>query len=157
VTRQVLSVEHADPSAELVAVPADLLASTLMGSPWGPTAPGSFVLLSRRRGLTASAGTPPQSLPVLSNDEAVDLLVKVACPEREGAEPASAAEVVRRSGYQPPAIRLARARLARRPGWPLADLARRLGQESRPARFAAEDRSPGLRRCGHRSRWWCRA
>ncbi|MFI6820104.1 hypothetical protein ACIBJE_04025 [Micromonospora sp. NPDC050187] len=88
---------------------------------------------------------------------AADLLVKVACPEREGAEPASAAEAVRRSGYLPPAIRLARVQLARRRGWPLADLARRLGQESPPARLAAEDKRPGLRRCGHRSGWWCRA
>jgi DNA-binding SARP family transcriptional activator len=125
-----------------VLVVLDNAASTAQVAPLLPTAPGSLALVTSRRRLLGLDGVQPEPLPVLAEAEAVELLAKVAGPDRIQAEPAAAVEVVRRCGYLPLAIRLAGARLAHRRGWRVADLAGRLRQE-RPVlpELAAEERT----------------
>ncbi|AEV88901.1 AfsR family transcriptional regulator [Actinoplanes sp. SE50] len=124
--RRVLVVlDNAASSAQL----ADLL----------PTAPGSLALVTSRRRLTGLDGVRVESLPVLTQDEAVSLLAQIA-GARVDAEPEAAAEVVRRCGLLPLAVRLAGARLAHRARWRVADLLHRLGEAALPE-LAAEDRS----------------
>ncbi|MFG2056289.1 BTAD domain-containing putative transcriptional regulator [Micromonospora sp. NPDC048930] len=91
-----------------------------------PAAPGSVVLVTSRRRLSADDIGPPVPLPALTPEEAVQLLARTAGEGRVRQEPAAAAEVVRRCGYLPLAIRLAGGRLLHRPTWRVADLARRL-------------------------------
>ncbi|MCW3841627.1 NB-ARC domain-containing protein, partial [Micromonospora yasonensis] len=82
-----------------------------------PNGPDNLVLVTSRRRLIGLDDGRPSSLPVLDPDEAVELLGRVAGPDRVAAEPEAAAEVVRRCGHLPLAIRLAGARLAHRPRW----------------------------------------
>ncbi|MBB4737751.1 DNA-binding SARP family transcriptional activator [Actinoplanes octamycinicus] len=104
-----------------------------------PTAPGSLALVTSRRRLAGLDGARVESLPVLTPDEAVALLAQIA-GDRVREEPEAAAEVVRRCGLLPLAIRLAGARLAHRPRWRVADLLRRLSEAALPE-LAAEDRT----------------
>ncbi|MFG3580832.1 AfsR/SARP family transcriptional regulator [Micromonospora chersina] len=91
-----------------------------------PAGPGSVVLVTSRRRLSTGDVGPPVPLPVLTPAEAVQLLARTVGEERVGKEPEAAAEVVRRCGHLPLAIRLAGGRLAHRPAWQVADLADRL-------------------------------
>ena len=107
-----------------------------------PLLPGSgtnLTLVTSRSRLAGLDGVRPRSLDVLSEDEAVDLFTRIV-GDRALAEPAAVAEVVRRCGRLPLAIRLAAARLARRRRWRVADLVRRLGDAALPE-LAAEDRT----------------
>ncbi|MFC8615751.1 BTAD domain-containing putative transcriptional regulator [Micromonospora purpureochromogenes] len=113
-------------------------------APLLPTGPDCLVLITSRRRLVGLDEGRPSSLPVLDPDEGIDLLGRVAGQERVAAEPQAAAEVVRRCGYLPLAIRLAGARLAHRPRWRVADLAERLVTGGGPlAELAAGQRSVG--------------
>nr|WP_221378296.1 AfsR/SARP family transcriptional regulator [Actinoplanes polyasparticus] len=123
--RALILFDNAASSAQL----ADLL----------PTAPGSLALVTGRRRLLGLDGVHPVSLSVLTPDEAVTLLARIA-GARVWAEPQAGAEVVRRCGCLPLAIRIAGSRLAHRPRWRVADLVRRLGESALPE-LAAEDRS----------------
>ncbi|BCB85590.1 AfsR/SARP family transcriptional regulator [Phytohabitans suffuscus] len=129
-------------AARRVLVVLDNAASTAQVGPLLPAAPGCLALVTSRRRLVGLDGVHPEPLPVLAEPEAVELLGRVAGPERITAEPAAAVEVVRRCGYLPLAIRLAGARLAHRRSWRVADLAARLRRE-RPVlpELAAEDRT----------------
>ena len=104
-----------------------------------PTAPGSLTLITSRRRLTGLDGVHPESLPVLAENEAIELLARIA-GDRVRADPAAAAEVVRRCGGLALAVRLAGARLAHRPRWRVADLVSRLGGAVLPE-LVAENRS----------------
>ncbi|MEU8332011.1 BTAD domain-containing putative transcriptional regulator [Micromonospora sp. NPDC048839] len=104
----------------------DNVGSSEQLTPLLPTSPGTLVLVTSRRRLLVSGHTPPTSLTVLAPNEAIDLLARVAGRDRIDTDSDSAATVVRLCGYLPLAIRLAGARLAHRPGWRVADLARRL-------------------------------
>ncbi|MEV0721333.1 BTAD domain-containing putative transcriptional regulator [Micromonospora purpureochromogenes] len=113
-------------------------------APLLPTGPDCLVLITSRRRLVGLDEGRPSSLPVLDPDEGIELLGRVAGQERVAAEPQAAAEVVRRCGYLPLAIRLAGARLAHRPRWRVADLAERLVTGGGPlAELAAGQRSVG--------------
>ncbi|MEV4345558.1 BTAD domain-containing putative transcriptional regulator [Actinoplanes sp. NPDC049596] len=104
-----------------------------------PATPGSLALVTSRRRLVGLDGVHPESLEVLPHAEAVALLARIV-GDRVGAEPAAAAEVARRCGGLPLALRIAGARLAHRPRWRVADLVRRLCESALPE-LAAEDRS----------------
>jgi DNA-binding SARP family transcriptional activator/Tfp pilus assembly protein PilF len=119
----------------------DNAASTAQVAPLLPATAHCLTLITSRRRLVGLDGARPESMPLLSAGEGVDLLARVA-GDRVHAEPDAAAEVVRRCGYLPLAIRLAGARLAHRPGWKVAHLAGRLGTE-RPVlpELVAEDRT----------------
>ncbi|MEU4155382.1 BTAD domain-containing putative transcriptional regulator [Actinoplanes sp. NPDC026670] len=116
--RQILVVlDNAASSAQV----ADLL----------PASAGSLALVTARRRLSGLDGVRPESLPLLDSGEAVTLLERIA-GDRVRAEPDAAAEVVRRCGGLPLAVRLAGARLAHRPRWRVADLLRRLTAATLP-------------------------
>ncbi|MET9302893.1 BTAD domain-containing putative transcriptional regulator [Micromonospora aurantiaca] len=111
-------------------------------APLLPNGPDCLVLITSRRRLVGLDAGRPSSLPVLDSDEAVELLARVAGVERVTAEPEAAAEVARRCGHLPLALRLAGARLAHRPRWRVADLAQRLAGASDPlAELVAGERS----------------
>lgn len=103
----------------------DNAASTDQVTPLLPAAPHCLILITSRRRLLGLDGVRPESLRLLTVDEGRELLAGVAGARVHG-EPEAAAAVVRRCGHLPLAIRLAGARLARRPGWRVADLAERL-------------------------------
>ncbi|MGW5556300.1 BTAD domain-containing putative transcriptional regulator [Micromonospora sp. NPDC003944] len=113
-------------------------------APLLPNGSHCLVLVTSRRRLVGLDEGRPSSLPVLDADEAIELLGRVAGVERVAAEPEAAAEVARRCGHLPLAIRLAGARLAHRPRWRVADLAERLVAGAGPlAELTAGQRSVG--------------
>jgi DNA-binding SARP family transcriptional activator len=91
-----------------------------------PTGPNCGVLVTSRRALVGLDGASQIHLGVLPEPAAIELLGRVVGAARVAAEPAAASEVARCCGYLPLALRAAGARLAARPDWPIAALARRL-------------------------------
>ncbi|MET8355944.1 BTAD domain-containing putative transcriptional regulator [Micromonospora sp. NPDC005171] len=104
----------------------DNAASSEQIMPLLPAEPTTVVLVTSRRRLSHPDAGPSQTLPLLNLQESVDLLSLSVGRDRAEAEPEAAAEVVRRCGYLPLAIRLAGARLAHRRGWRLADLVKQM-------------------------------
>jgi DNA-binding SARP family transcriptional activator len=92
-----------------------------------PNGPGCGVLLTSRHRLS---GLPAvhKLVDVLEPDQAVELLAKVAGPDRVAAEPEVAQAIVGLCGYLPLAVRIAGARLAAR-DWRLSRLVERLMDE----------------------------
>ncbi|WP_067134848.1 AfsR/SARP family transcriptional regulator [Microtetraspora malaysiensis] len=91
---------------------------------------GSAVLVTSRRRITEIPGAALVELDALPRREAVELLGRIAGAGRIEAEPESAAAIAQACGHLPLAIRVAGARLAARPGWPLRLLEQRLADES---------------------------
>jgi DNA-binding SARP family transcriptional activator len=100
-------------------------------APLLPAAAGCGVLVTSRRVLPALEGAVHLHLDVLDQAEALELLGQLAGWERIAAEPEAAAEVARCCGFLPLALRIAGARLAARPTWPVRALADRLGDAQR--------------------------
>ncbi|HKN50589.1 MAG TPA: tetratricopeptide repeat protein, partial [Actinomycetota bacterium] len=96
-----------------------------------PASPTSRVVVTSRRVLATLEGAHPLHLDVLPHDQALELLARIAGPERTAADPDEAAEVVRHCGHLPLAIRIAGARLAARPGWEVGELVVRLADATR--------------------------
>ncbi|MFI6619424.1 AfsR/SARP family transcriptional regulator [Streptomyces sp. NPDC050528] len=96
-----------------------------------PPGPGSAVLVTSRRRLVALEGSAHLDLAVPEQAEALELLRRVAGPDRTSAEPERAAEIVSLCGRLPLAVRIAGARLAARPHWAPGRLADRLRDERR--------------------------
>jgi tetratricopeptide (TPR) repeat protein len=99
-----------------------------------PLLPGGAscaVLITSRTRLTGLEAAHLIDLDVLGPESAVELLAKVAGPERVTAEPQAAQRIVAYCGHLPLAIRIAGARLAARPQWRLARLAERLAAQHR--------------------------
>ncbi|WP_219469947.1 AfsR/SARP family transcriptional regulator [Nonomuraea rhizosphaerae] len=96
-----------------------------------PTGPGSVTLVTSRSPLAGLEAARAYELGVFEADEAVAMLAEVAGRERVAAEPEAALRIVRLCGALPLALRIAGSRLARKPGWTLAHLAGRLGDERR--------------------------
>lgn len=96
-----------------------------------PGTPGCAVLVTSRSRLAGLANVRPMDLDVLDPDQAVELIAAVAGVERVAEQAHAAAEIVRLCGYLPLAVRIAGARLAARPHWPLNRLATDLGDEHR--------------------------
>jgi len=94
-----------------------------------PGTAGCGVLVTSRRTLAGLGTASHLRLDVLTPAEAGDLLGVLVGPDRVAAEPAAAGDVAQRCGYLPLALRIAGARLAARPRWPLAALADRLARE----------------------------
>ena len=87
-----------------------------------PGAPGCAVLVTSRTRLAGLNGARLVDLDVLDAEHALELLARIAGPQRVAAEPTAAREIVRLCGFLPLAIRIAGARLGARPHWPLARL-----------------------------------
>jgi tetratricopeptide (TPR) repeat protein/transcriptional regulator with XRE-family HTH domain len=100
-------------------------------APLLPGTAGSAAIITSRRALTTLPQVEQVRLDVLTECEAVQLLAATAGPSRVEAEPEAATAVVRLCGRLPLAIHLVGARLAARPHWPVAHLARRLADEHR--------------------------
>lgn len=98
-----------------------------------PLLPGGAdcrVIITSRAHLPTLEGVNAVNLDPLSAQESVDLLTEVVGADRINGDPA-AAQIVRACGYLPLAIRIVGGRLAGRPQWPLAGLARRLKDSGR--------------------------
>jgi DNA-binding SARP family transcriptional activator len=100
--------------------------SAIQVRPLLPAGPHTAVLLTSRRVLSTLDNTTLVRLDVLPTAEAILLLGRLAGPDRVAADPAAAHRVVRWCGCLPLALRIAGARLAARPDWPLRELADRL-------------------------------
>ncbi|NEA97820.1 BTAD domain-containing putative transcriptional regulator [Streptomyces sp. SID13726] len=94
-----------------------------------PPGPGSAVLVTSRRRLVALEGAAHLDLTVPDQEEALELLRRVAGEDRTRAEPEQTAEIVSLCGRLPLAVRIAGARLAARPHWVPGRLAARLRDE----------------------------
>jgi DNA-binding SARP family transcriptional activator/Tfp pilus assembly protein PilF len=104
----------------------DNAASIAQVRPLLPAGPGCVALVTGRDVLTGLAEANRLHLVLLSPGDAVDLLGQVAGPERVAADPDAVARLVALCGHLPLALRIAGARLAARPGWPVRALAGRL-------------------------------
>ena len=96
-----------------------------------PSSATCAVLITSRNPLTALEGAVPLSLEFLDRRAAVELLGKLTGRDRVAAEPPAADAIAGYCGDLPLALRIAGARLAARPAWPLAALAERLADEHR--------------------------
>ncbi len=104
-----------------------------------PGAPGTLVIVTSRRHLSSLEGVSPLFLDVLPPEDAAALFRRVAGPDMTAAatDDDGVAEVVDLCGRLPLAIRIAAARLHHRPSWTVTDLAERLRDHRRRARFLA--------------------
>jgi DNA-binding SARP family transcriptional activator/tetratricopeptide (TPR) repeat protein len=109
----------------------DNAADATQVAPLLPGGPGCGVLVTSRWALVSLQGAVLVELDVLAPGEAGELLGRVAGGDRIAAEPEAAAEVVCCCGCLPLALRIAGARLAARPTWPVAALAERLADTHR--------------------------
>jgi tetratricopeptide (TPR) repeat protein/transcriptional regulator with XRE-family HTH domain len=114
-----------------VLVVLDNAASEVQVRPLLPGTPGCGVLVTSRARLAGLEGARLLHLDVLEVPQALELLGRIVGAERVAAEPEAAAEIVGFCGQLPLAIRVAGARLATRPGWPLARLAELLADARR--------------------------
>lgn len=114
-----------------VLVVLDNAAGDAQVRPLLPGVAGCAVLVTSRRRLVGLAGARLIELDVLDAEAAVELLARIAGPERTGAEPEAAEEVVRLCGYLPLAVRIAAGRLAARLHWRLSRMATLLTDEQR--------------------------
>ncbi|MFD6566977.1 BTAD domain-containing putative transcriptional regulator [Micromonospora profundi] len=119
----------------------DNAASSEQILPLLPVEPTAVVLVTSRRRLSHPDVAPSQTLPVMNPEEGVDLLALTVGRARVDAEPEAAAEVVRRCGHLPLAIRLAGARLAHRRNWRLADLAEQMAAGAPALHHLAQEES----------------
>lgn len=88
-----------------------------------PGMPGSALLFTSRMRLAALESVIHHVLGPLSEADALDLLRLIIGAERVNGEPAAAAKLVAACAHVPLAIRIAAARLAARPVWPIGELA----------------------------------
>jgi DNA-binding SARP family transcriptional activator/tetratricopeptide (TPR) repeat protein len=96
-----------------------------------PGSPSCAVLVTSRRRLTGLEGADVLDLDVLTPEQAVELLGRIAGAHRVAHESAAAQAIARACGWLPLALRIAGARLRARPDWALVQLAERLADERR--------------------------
>lgn len=96
-----------------------------------PAAQRCRALVTSRQALFGLAGASQLHLDVLPEPDAICLLGRMVGEQRVAAEPGATAELALRCGHLPLALRIAGARLAARPAWPIAALADRLADERR--------------------------
>jgi DNA-binding SARP family transcriptional activator len=109
----------------------DNAASATQVAPLLPASSGCGVLVTSRRILVDLDGEYQLHLDVLAPGSALEVLARRAGQKRVATEPEAAAEVARCCEYLPLALRIAGARLAARPGWPVRVLAERLADAQR--------------------------
>lgn len=94
-----------------------------------PGSPGCAVIVTSRTRLDVLHGALWVGLDAFTAETSMELLAKIVGWQRLTDEPAAAAELVEYCGGLPLALRIAGARLASRPHWRIAELARRLKNE----------------------------
>jgi DNA-binding SARP family transcriptional activator len=141
---QRIALWRAELSGRRVLVVLDNAVTAAQVRPLLPGTSDCLALVTSRRRLGALDGAGVLSLDVLPPAEALALFGNVVGSSRVAAEPAAAAEVLAQCGYLPLAIRIAATRLAHRPSWTVASLARRLRAETgRLSQLTVEDRGVG--------------
>ncbi|WAL76050.1 tetratricopeptide repeat protein [Kitasatospora sp. YST-16] len=93
-----------------------------------PSSPTCLVVITSRRSLTELPDATVVMLDVFEPQESLQLLGRIAGPDRVGAEPHAARQIAELSGGLPLAVALAAARLRSRPAWSLQKLAERLAK-----------------------------
>jgi transcriptional regulator with XRE-family HTH domain/tetratricopeptide (TPR) repeat protein len=106
-----------------VLVVADDAGSAGQVEPLLPGTAGCAVIVTSRSTLAGLDGAKHAVLDVLGPAEAVELLSRIVGAERVAAEPRAAERLVEACGLLPLAVRIAGAKLAARPDWPLERLA----------------------------------
>ncbi|WP_419994141.1 AAA family ATPase [Streptomyces boninensis] len=96
-----------------------------------PTGPHCAAVVTCRRALAVVNGAVHLHVPLLTPAASLALLSAYAGTTRTAADPAAAETVARLCGHLPLALRIAGARLAARPAWPVAALAARLADPRR--------------------------
>jgi tetratricopeptide (TPR) repeat protein/transcriptional regulator with XRE-family HTH domain len=96
-----------------------------------PGAPGSAVIVTSRRGLTALPGFRHVILAPLPESDSVELLGRIAGADRISTESDTAHAIAQLTGNLPLAVRLIGGRLAARPAWPLTHVVDQLKDEQR--------------------------
>lgn len=91
-----------------------------------PGDPGCGAILTSRRRLAGLESVRCEHLPVFTEEESLLLLESLVGSERLAREHAAAHAIVERCGNLPLALRIAGARLAAKPHWPLSRLAAKL-------------------------------
>lgn len=91
-----------------------------------PGGSGAAVLVTSRTALAALDGATAERLDVLAEPDAVELLARLAGPDRVRDQYSDAVRIVRLCAGLPLAVRIAGARLMAQPDWPLSALADRL-------------------------------
>lgn len=98
-------------------------------APLLPGSPSCAVVVTSRNALATLPVSARVTLGSLPEDDALQLLTRLAGPARVAAEPHAARQVLADCGCLPLAVRIVGARLAARPSWTLASLAERLADE----------------------------
>ncbi|HEY7595969.1 MAG TPA: BTAD domain-containing putative transcriptional regulator, partial [Actinophytocola sp.] len=96
-----------------------------------PGSPSCAVIVTSRVRLSGLPGAHWLGLEAFDDQTSTELLAKIVGGRRLAAEPECTAELVKYCGGVPLALRIAGARLASRPHWPIGELARRLKNEVR--------------------------
>lgn len=117
-------------ASKRVLILLDNAASVSQVRPLLPSSSGSAVIITSRSVLSTLDGAHHVRLTVLSPNEAVTLLGRLAGETRTDAAPDAASEVARHCGYLPLAIRIAGARLVAEPTWDLPAAAKWLADAS---------------------------
>ncbi|WP_148311139.1 AfsR/SARP family transcriptional regulator [Nocardia brasiliensis] len=98
-------------------------------TPLLPGAGTAAVLVTSRSSLAELFGARLVPLDVLTPDESLTLLERMASVRRVSDEPDAAREILHACGHLPVSLRIVGARLASRPNWRLAAVAERLADE----------------------------
>ncbi|QFY13412.1 hypothetical protein GBF35_48745 [Nonomuraea phyllanthi] len=115
-----------------VLVVLDNAESAAQVRPLLPATPGCCVIVTARRrleGLMVDHGALPVPVEMLTEQESADLLTRVLGAERAAAEREAVAELAALCDGSPLALRVAAAKLAMRPRWPIAEMAAQLADE----------------------------
>ena len=96
-----------------------------------PGSPRCAVIVTSRIRLSGLAGAHRIAVETLNGGQSLDLVTEIIGVQRIAAEPEACAELVALCAGLPLALRIAGARLASRPHWRVADLVRRLADETR--------------------------
>jgi tetratricopeptide (TPR) repeat protein len=107
----------------------DNAVSAIQVRPLLPASPTCAALITCRQRLASLDGAAHLHLDVLPSEQATCLLGRLAGADRLAAELCAAADLARQCGYLPLALRIAGARLAARPSWPVHALVERLADE----------------------------
>jgi DNA-binding SARP family transcriptional activator len=105
---------------------ADDAASAEQIAPLLPGTPGCAMVVTSRMRLEGLAAARLLPLNVLTRAESVGLLARILGPARVAADPVGVDELADACGELPLALRIAGAKLAARPTWPVSALTRRL-------------------------------
>lgn len=100
-------------------------------TPLLPGAAGCAAIVTSRRLLNVLTGAHHLAIDVLAEDDATELLARIAGHERIALELEAARRLVDCAGRLPLALRIAGARLRARPRWPVSHLVRLLDDERR--------------------------